>query len=54
MLSEDAKAIVASNLTAALTNLIAAGWGVQDEQHKHPDPKLMVLGLFEELEGCLK
>ncbi len=48
MLSEDAKAIVASNLTAALSSLIAVGWGVEDKGHKHPDPKVMVSEWFEE------
>jgi len=48
MLSEDAKAIVASNLTSALASLIAAGWGVEDKGHKHPDPKVVVAEWFEE------
>ena len=53
MLSEDATAIIASNLTAALASLIAAGWGVEDKEHKHPDPKVMIEAWYNEFLDAL-
>lgn len=47
-LSEDAKAIAASNLTVALAVLIAAGWGVADKGSKHPEPRIIIDDWFEE------
>lgn len=54
MLTEDAKAIVASNLTTALAVLVTAGWGVGDKENKNPDPKMMIDAWFEEFLGSLE
>lgn len=50
MLSEDAKAIVASNLTIAMAILVTSGWGIDDKEHKYPDPKLMIDTWLQEFE----
>lgn len=48
MLSEDTKAIVASNLTVAISILVTSGWGEADKERKHPDPRMMISAWFEE------
>ena len=50
MISEDAKAIVASNLVVAMKILVTAGWGEEDKERKHPDPKIMIDAWLQEFE----
>jgi hypothetical protein len=47
-ISADARAIVASNLTAALAVLVTAGWGADDKEHKHPSPQMVIGDWYEE------
>lgn len=50
MLSEDAKAIIASNLTIAMAILVTSGWGEEDKEHKHLPPKVTIETWLREFE----